>query len=64
MISLVHVLVFGFENFFIRMLRGSGLKGLVSLDKEITINGKNLLRPLINEKKENLRFITKKVFNF
>ena len=25
------------ENFFIRMLRGSGLKGLVSLDKKNTI---------------------------
>ena len=24
-----------FENFFIRFLRGSGLKGLVSLDKKI-----------------------------
>ena len=53
-----------FENFFIRMLRGSGLKGLVSLDKKITINGKNLLRPLIYEKKEDLIFIAKKVFNF
>ena len=53
-----------FENFFIRMLRGSGLKGLVSLDREVVIDGKNLLRPLINEKKEDLRFIAKKVFNF
>ena len=53
-----------FENFFIRMLRGSGLKGLISLDKKTVINGKNLLRPLINEKKEDLRFIAKKVFNF
>ena len=53
-----------FENFFIRMLRGSGLKGLISLDKKTVINGKNLLRPLINEKKEDLKFIAKKVFNF
>ena len=53
-----------FENFFIRMLRGSGLKGLISLDKRTIINGKNLLRPLINEKKENLEFVAKKVFNF
>jgi len=53
-----------FENFFIRMLRGSGLKGLISLDKKKVINGKNLLRPLIYEKKEDLRFIAKKVFNF
>jgi tRNA(Ile)-lysidine synthase len=53
-----------FENFFIRMLRGSGLKGLISLDKENKINGKNLLRPLINEKKEDLIFIAKHVYNF
>ena len=53
-----------FENFFIRMLRGSGLRGLVSLDKEISINGKKLLRPLIDKQKEDLRFIAKKVFNF
>ena len=53
-----------FENFFIRMLRGSGLKGLISLDKKVEINGKNLLRPFIDEKKEDLRFIAKKVFNF
>ena len=53
-----------FENFFIRMLRGSGLKGLISLDKKNEINGKNLLRPLINEKKEDLVFIAKHVFNF
>ena len=53
-----------FENFFIRMLRGSGLKGLISLDKENKMNGKNLLRPLINEKKEDLVFISKHVYNF
>ena len=53
-----------FENFFIRMLRGSGLKGLISLDKKTKIKGKNLLRPLINEKKKDLRFIAKRVFNF
>ena len=53
-----------FENFFIRMLRGSGLKGLISLDKENKIDNKNLLRPLIYEKKEDLIFIANKVFNF
>jgi len=53
-----------FENFFIRILRGSGLKGLISLDKKNKINNKNLLRPLINEKKENLILISKNVFNF
>ena len=53
-----------FENFFIRMLRGSGLKGLISLDKESKMDNKNLLRPLIYEKKEDLVFIAYKVFNF
>lgn len=52
------------ENFFIRMLRGSGLKGLISLDKENKIDNKFLLRPLLNQKKENLEFISKHVFNF
>ena len=31
------------ENFFIRLLRGSGLKGLISLDKQIKINSKYLI---------------------
>ena len=53
-----------FENFFIRMLRGSGLKGLISLDKESVINKKHLLRPLLNQKKEDLIYISKNVFNF
>ena len=53
-----------FENFFIRMFRGSGLKGLVSLDKKDTIMGKNLIRPLLNQKKDNLIFISKYVYNF
>ena len=53
-----------FENFFIRILRGSGLKGLVSLDKKNRINNINLLRPLIDQKKEDLIFISKNIFNF
>ena len=53
-----------FENFFIRFSRGSGLKGLVSLDKKSKISNKNLIRPLINEKKEDLVHISQKVFNF
>jgi tRNA(Ile)-lysidine synthase len=36
-----------FENFFIRMIRGSGLKGLISLEKKTTIDEINLIRPLI-----------------
>jgi tRNA(Ile)-lysidine synthase len=53
-----------FENFFIRILRGSGLKGLISLDKKSNIDGKNLLRPLLDQKKEDLVYLSKNVFNF
>ena len=53
-----------FENFFIRILRGSGLKGLVSLDIKNKINNKNLLRPLLNLQKKDLVFVAKHVFNF
>ena len=52
------------ENFFMRIIRGSGLKGLTSLDKENNFNNFKLLRPLLNEKKENLVFLSKYVFNF
>ena len=52
------------ENFFIRLLRGSGLKGLISLDKKNKVDNKILLRPLINQKKEDLVFLSKYVFNF
>ena len=53
-----------FENFFIRILRGSGLKGLVSLDKKSKFVNKNLLRPLLDQKKEDLIFLSKYVFNY
>lgn len=53
-----------YENFFIRILRGSGLKGLISLDKENIIENKKLLRPLLDQKKEDLLFISKNVFGF
>jgi tRNA(Ile)-lysidine synthase len=52
------------ENFFIRLLRGSGLKGLISLDKKDQVDNKILLRPLINQKKEDLVFLSKYIFNF
>ena len=50
------------ENFFIRILRGSGLKGLISFDSETQIENKNLFRPLLFQKKEDLIFLSKKVF--
>ena len=52
------------ENFLIRIFRGSGLKGLVSMDFKGKEGNKNLLRPLLNEKKEDLVFLTKNIFDF
>ena len=51
-----------FENFFIRILRGSGLNGLISLDKKIKKDGVNLIRPLINVDKKDLIYISKNIF--
>ena len=53
-----------FENFFIRIIRGSGLKGLISLNKQSKINEINLFRPLLNQKKDELIFLSKYVYNF
>ena len=53
-----------FENFFLRLIRGSGLKGLVSLGQKTQIKNFNLLRPLINFEKKDLIFISKLVFGF
>ena len=54
------------ENFFIRLFRGSGLKGLSSLNLKGYSEGNilNLIRPLINIKKDKLIYISKKVFKF
>jgi tRNA(Ile)-lysidine synthase len=51
-----------FENFFIRILRGSGLKGLVSLDKVVHINQVHLIRPLIEMDKKDLIYISDYIF--
>ena len=51
-----------FENFFIRILRGSGLQGLISLDKETQKNKINLIRPLINIDKKDLIYISNYIF--
>ena len=53
-----------FENFFLRLVRGSGLKGLVSLGEETKIANIKLLRPLIRFNKKDLVYISKFVFNF
>ncbi len=59
-----HHLDDAFENFFIRMIRGSGLKGLVSLEKNKKIASINLVRPLLDFEKKDLEFISNYVFNF
>ena len=51
-----------FENFFIRILRGSGLNGLISMDIETKKNNINFIRPLINIDKSDLVYIASKVF--
>jgi tRNA(Ile)-lysidine synthase len=51
-----------FENFFIRILRGSGLKGLISLDKETHKNQIKLIRPLIKIDKKDLIYISNYIF--
>ena len=55
-----------YENFIIRLLRVSGLKGLVSFNQiKTNYNGKlKILRPLIGYKKTDLNNVTKKIFNF
>lgn len=51
-----------FENFFIRILRGSGLNGLISLDQKIYYKKINIIRPLIYFNKEDLIYIAELVF--
>ena len=55
-----------FENFLIRLVRGSGLKGLISFGKNTKYKDQNLniLRPLLDLEKNDLLHISKEVFNF
>jgi tRNA(Ile)-lysidine synthase len=46
------------------MIRGSGLKGLVSLEKKTTIEKINLIRPLLDFEKKDLEFISNHVLIF
>ena len=50
------------ENFFIRILRGSGLNGIVSFDQKTNLQNINLIRPLLKFSKKNLEYISKKSF--
>jgi len=54
-----------FENFFIRLLRGSGLNGLISLNKSVKYKDSDIkiIRPLLNIEKKNLIYLSKKIFN-
>ena len=53
------------ENFFIRFLRGSGLKGLVSFDRNISeYKGLKIIRPFLTFSKKDLLVINKKTFGF
>ena len=51
-----------FENFFIRILRGTGLNGLVSLGQKTQNEKVNLIRPLLNFDKKDLIYISKYIF--
>jgi tRNA(Ile)-lysidine synthase len=55
-----------FENFLIRILRGSGLNGLISLNKNSKHKDNNteILRPLLDFEKKDLTYLSKKIFNF
>ncbi len=56
------------ENFFIRLLRGSGLRGLISfsnIKSKVKHDDKiHILRPLIDIPKKDLAYILKNTFNF
>ena len=55
-----------FENFLIRITRGSGLKGLISFGGNTKYKDQSLdiLRPLLDIEKKDLVYISKEVFNF
>ena len=55
-----------YENFFIRMLRGAGIRGLTSFTSKDTFINKNLkgYRPFLNITKKTLLKVTKKVFGY
>jgi tRNA(Ile)-lysidine synthase len=55
-----------FENFLIRIVRGSGLNGLISFSKNTKYRGEdlNIIRPLLNLEKKDLLYISNEVFSF
>ena len=51
------------ENFFIRLLRGSGLTGLSSMSLKTKFNDSlKIIRPFLNLKKEDLKYVTLNYF--
>ena len=51
------------ETFLIRLSRGSGVQGLSSMQKETKINNNiKLVRPMLDFKKKDLLFVSKKIF--
>ena len=54
------------ENFLIRIVRGSGLNGLISFNKKTKYKDQSLdiLRPLLDLKKKDLIYVSKEVFGF
>jgi tRNA(Ile)-lysidine synthase len=54
------------ENFLIRIVRGSGLKGLISFNKKTKYKDQklNITRPLLDVEKKDLIYVVQKVFNF
>ena len=55
-----------FENFLIRIVRGSGLNGLISLSKNTKYGDQDLtiIRPLLNLEKKDLLYVSNEVFSF
>ena len=55
-----------FENFLIRLVRGSGLNGLISFNKKTKYQNQkiNIIRPLLDVEKKDLIYIAKKIFDF
>ena len=51
-----------YENFFIRISRGSGLNGLVSFSEKTQTGNIDIVRPLINFEKKHLNYVTTKIF--
>ena len=51
-----------FENFFIRILRGSGLKGLISLNKKNVIDDIKYIKTFIGFKKRRSNFCLQSMF--